>query len=85
MNAKPAAEYDLRLRFATSADDPAGLRRLRAFLKAALRSYGIRCVRIQPASVTPSTTPLESPVIPPPHLPITLEHPDETKTEVCLS
>jgi len=38
--------YILRLRPLPQADDPDGIRRLRAALKALLRSFGLRCVAI---------------------------------------
>lgn len=40
--------YILRLRPEPDSTDPDGIRRLRAFLKAALRSYGLRCTEVAP-------------------------------------
>lgn len=45
--------YHLVLRPEPDKSDPRGIRRLRAFLKAALRGYRLRCVRVEP---TPTGT-----------------------------
>ena len=47
MNDSPV--YILTLRPLPDAADPGGIRRLRALVKAALRSYRLRCVGIRPA------------------------------------
>lgn len=41
--------YILRLRPEPDSTDPDGIRRLRALLKAALRSYGMKCIEVAPA------------------------------------
>jgi hypothetical protein len=49
--------YILTLRPLPDAADPGGIRRLRALVKAALRSYRLRCVGIRPAvGVAPGMT-----------------------------
>ena len=42
-------EYTLRLRVPADATDQDGTRRLRAALKRLLRSYGLRCIAVEPA------------------------------------
>ena len=43
-------EYLIRLRVPPGESDAAGVRRLRAFLKSALRRFQLRCVTCEPAS-----------------------------------
>ena len=44
--------YTLTIRPLPQADDPGGIRRLRMALKALRRSYGLQCIRIEPAKAT---------------------------------
>lgn len=44
----PKPRYTLTLRPLPDKSDPAGVRRLRAALKALLRSYRLRCERCEP-------------------------------------
>lgn len=44
-------DFLLRLRPMSEAADPTGTRRLRALLKAALRSFGLKCVEIRPVEM----------------------------------
>lgn len=44
---KPTTEYTVRLRPLADGGDPEGTRRLRAFLKTALRSFRLRCTGVK--------------------------------------
>ena len=46
---KTGVQYTVTLRPDRDLTDPAGIRRLRAFLKVALRRWGLRCTGVHPS------------------------------------